>query len=234
MNKMEYNDNRRLSERLKLVAAFVPQGSRIADIGTDHAYVPIYLAEQGRIASALAMDVKEGPLKRAREHIAGYKGDCPIQARLSDGLKELKAGEADTVIIAGMGGELEISILDAGRHVWDSVKTWILSPQSDLDKVRRFLADHGFLIDREAMLKEDGKFYTVMSVSRGTMSYEKEIYYLYGKRLLEKKDPVLEEYLKKEEGRLMGILEQLSENHPAATERLAELSLVKEAQHEMQ
>ena len=100
----------RLSERLKLVASFVPEGSRVADIGTDHGYVPIYLAETGKIKSALAMDVRKGPLARADEHIEEYRRDAgdaaiSIETRLSNGLEKLHAGEADTVIIAGMGGD---------------------------------------------------------------------------------------------------------------------------------
>ena len=131
----------RLSLRLKAVADFVKPGSRIADIGTDHGYVPIYLAQIGRAAGAIAMDVRQGPLERAKEHIREYEGwaiqhagnsrqqdPCAIEARLSDGLKELRPGEADTVIMAGMGGELEIRILEQGRHMWDSVSHWILSP----------------------------------------------------------------------------------------------------------
>ena len=98
----------RLSERLKLVASFVPEGSRIADIGTDHGYVPIYLAEIGKIKSALAMDVRKGPLARADEHIEEYRHDVgdaaiSIETRLSNGLEKLQAKEADTVIIAGIG-----------------------------------------------------------------------------------------------------------------------------------
>ena len=151
----------RLSERLKLVASFVPQDSRIADIGTDHGFVPICLAKEGRIKSALAMDVRTGPLERAEAHIkeAGIS-DIPISTRLSDGLKELKPQEADTVIIAGMGGELEIKILQEGRHLWSTIRRFILSPQSDLEKVRRFLSEEGFLIEKEAMLREEGKYYT--------------------------------------------------------------------------
>ena len=94
----------RLSERLKLVASFVPEGSRIADIGTDHGYVPIYLAEIGKIKSALAMDVRKGPLARADEHIEEYRHDVgdaaiSIETRLSNGLEKLQAKEADTVIM---------------------------------------------------------------------------------------------------------------------------------------
>lgn len=219
----------------------VPSGSRIADIGTDHGYVPICLAEEGRILSALAMDVREGPLARAREHVEEYRQkarsrglpECPIEVRLSDGLKELKAGEADTVIIAGMGGELELYILEEGKALWDSIRTWILSPQSDLHKVRHYLADHGFFIQDEVMLKEDGKFYTVMKVVRGTMKYEGEAQYLYGRKLIEKQDPVLKEYLEKEENRIRQILGKLSPGHSAAAERQQELIWIKEAQDEM-
>ena len=97
-------DKLRLSERLKLVASFVPEGSRIADIGTDHGYVPIYLAEIGKIKSALAMDVRKGPLARADEHIEEYRHDVgdaaiSIETRLSNGLEKLQAKEADTVIL---------------------------------------------------------------------------------------------------------------------------------------
>ncbi len=245
----------RLSKRLKLVASFVPENARIADIGTDHGFVPIYLAETGRIRSALAMDVREGPLGRAKEHVEEYYRACRgrgsgeepcspvhIETRLSDGLKKLSPGEADTVIIAGMGGELMIRILEEGCHMWDSVESWILSPQSALDKVRIFLAQNGFSIADEAMIKEDGKFYTVMRVSRGNMEYANQAQYLYGKILIEKRDAVLGEYLEREKKRLDNILVSFEGKQGQATGSqekaikalTEELSWVKEAQHEMQ
>jgi tRNA (adenine22-N1)-methyltransferase len=192
------------------------------------------------------MDVGEGPLLRAKEHIAEYQktgNGISIQTRLSDGLRELSPGEADTVIIAGMGGELEIRILEEGKHMWDSVKNWILSPQSSLDKVRHFLLENGFAICDEAMIKDEGKFYTVMQVKRGSETYAGEAHYLYGKRLIEKKDETLKEYLAKEERRLKNILasfdgtqkEQRTLSQEKAVKALnEELSWVKEAQHEMQ
>lgn len=234
----------RLSGRLKLVASFVPQGSRIADIGTDHGFVPIYLAKEGRIKSALAMDVRTGPLERAAAHIkeAGIL-DIPISTRLSDGLKELKPEEADTVIIAGMGGELEMKILREGRHLWNTISRFILSPQSDLEKVRRFLSEEGFFIEKEAMLSEEGKYYTVMCVTRGDMVYDRAIEYRYGKHLLDQKDPVLKEYLKKEEERVLAILASLSVKEEgtltkgqkkAGQSLLEELSQIREAEYEVQ
>lgn len=245
----------RLSRRLMQVADFVNSGSRIADIGTDHGFVPVYLAQTGRIKSALAMDVGKGPLERAKEHIREYEAwvkasqeagsrtaFCPIEARLSNGLQELKPGEADTVIIAGMGGELEIRILEEGRHMWDSVNHWILSPQSDLDQVRQYLEANGFVIMDEAMVKEEGKFYTIMSVGRGKMEYGSQTEYRYGRRLMEKKDPVLKEYLDKEMQRVQGICRELkgserkamTEGQLRAYEALMqELAWIKEAQDEM-
>ena len=258
-NKLKTRDKReqagtvKLSARLLTVAGFVKQGSRIADVGTDHGYIPVYLAQTGRIASALAMDVRYGPLERARAHVREYEAwervhrkaspAVPISTRLSDGLKELKPGEADTVIIAGMGGELIIKILEEGRHVRDSVKQYILSPQSDLDKVRRYLAAHGFAIEDEAMVKDEGKYYTVMSVKRGFMEYESQAHYLYGRILIDKKDPTLREYLDREMLRIEKILVSLREKEgitdtetraEARINRQKELSWIKEAQDEMQ
>lgn len=240
----------KLSRRLRKVADFVKPGSRIADIGTDHGYVPVYLAQTGRIRSALAMDVRTGPLERAREHIRQYeewaarnvKRPCPVKTRQSDGLKELKPGEADTVIMAGMGGELEIRILDQGRHMWDSVSHWLLSPHSELEQVRRYLEANGFVILDEAMVKEEGKFYTVISAGRGHMRYERQIEYLYGARLMEKRDLVLKEYLDKEMHRIKGIYnglksdgsEPMTEGQSRACKALEqELLWIKEAQDEM-
>jgi len=147
------------------------------------------------------------------------------------------------VIIAGMGGELEIKILQEGRHLWSTIRRFILSPQSDLEKVRRFLSEEGFLIEKEAMLREEGKYYTVMSVVRGAMVYNRTIEYRYGKYLLEQKEPVLKEYLKKEEERVLAILASLSAKEKgeltkgqekARQSLLEELSQIREAEYEVQ
>lgn len=243
----------RLSERLKLVASFVPEGSRIADIGTDHGYVPIYLAEMRRIKSALAMDVRKGPLTRADEHIEEYRknaGDAAIfiETRLSNGLEKLKAGEADVVIIAGMGGELEISILEAGKYIWNSIRHWIFSPQSDLEKFRRYLKENGFYIEDEAMILDEGKFYTVIKAGFGedgkdACTCETIPEYRFGAVLIRRGDEVLKQYLLKEEKRVEGILKgfagrlekELTVGQAAACKVLKEeLSCIREAQDEMQ
>lgn len=199
----------KLSKRLETVASFVEKGSSLADIGTDHGYIPIVLAERGVIEKGFAMDVRKGPLERAKEHIAEYHMEDRIEARLSDGAENLKPGEADAVVIAGMGGELVIHILEGGRHLWESVRQWVLSPQSDLRKVRRYLRDHGFVIVREEMLEEDGKYYTVMNVARGSMEWISDAYDCYGPCLIADRHPVLKEYLAREERQMKQILGQL-------------------------
>lgn len=199
----------RLSPRLKTVADFVPEGLPMADIGTDHGYIPIYLVETGKVPNALAMDVGKGPLERARAHVEVMKpeGKGRIELRLSDGLKGLKAGEARTVVIAGMGGELMIRILDEGRHVWEGVDTWVLSPQSELEEVRRFLLGEGFAILKEQMVKDSGKFYTVMAAGRGKNSPMTKEELRFGPCLIRTQNPVLLQYLDQEEKRILGIRE---------------------------
>ncbi|MDR1549785.1 MAG: class I SAM-dependent methyltransferase [Hungatella sp.] len=217
----------KLSKRLETIASFVPEGSRIADIGTDHCYIPIHLVQEGKAKHAIAMDVREGPLLRAQAHIQEAGLQTQVEVRLSDGLLKLEENEADCVVIAGMGGELMIHILEAGRDLWESIPYWVLSPHSELDKVRRFLEEQEFFIERETMIKEEGKYYTVMGISRETRAgnkEEREISYRYGRSLLESKDPVLKEYLKKEEEQLGQIMKGLSvSSTDAAIRRMEEL-----------
>lgn len=241
----------RLSPRLQKVADFVKNGSRIADIGTDHGYVPIFLASTGRICSALAMDVRKGPLERAAAHVEEYerraaregRKPIPIETRLGDGLTELRAGEADTVIIAGMGGGLEIRILEQGRSLWDSLRHFILSPQSDLDKVRLYLFENGFRIQDEAMVKDEDKYYTVISAARGDMEEYAPFQYKYGKILIERRDCILMEFLDREMYRVKGIIENLEAREAdsvtqgqirALSQLREELSWMEEARDEMQ
>ncbi len=199
-----------LSERLYAVAGLVTPGNRLADVGTDHGYIPIYLIEQGKIPHGIAMDVNRGPLERAREHIAQFGLEEQIETRLSDGLENLKAGEADTVVIAGMGGALTVRILERGLSLLPTVRELILQPQSELAKVRRWLWEHDFAIEDEDMVKEDGKYYPMMRVKGGqrTPALSREELQ-YGPILLEKRHPVLREYLLWERGIKEAILEQI-------------------------
>ena len=143
-----------LSKRLSAVAGLVTEGASVADIGTDHGYIPIYLAGRDRQTKLLAMDVNPGPLSRAAAHIREEGLGERIELRLSDGLSALKPGEVHTIIAAGMGGPLVIRILEAHPEVTASVREFVLQPQSGIRQVRAWLETHGFLIDREDMVEE--------------------------------------------------------------------------------
>ena len=114
-----------LSKRLRAVADFVTPQGRLADVGTDHAYVPICLMEEKKISGAIAMDIVDGPLQRARENIAAHHLETQIETRKSDGLEALRPGEVDTIVIAGMGGLLICRILEQGREVAATVPEWV-------------------------------------------------------------------------------------------------------------
>ncbi len=225
-----------LSKRLYAVAGLVTEGASVADIGTDHGYIPIYLIEKKIARRAIALDINKGPLKRAESHIAKYGLEEQIETRLSDGLKALRPGEADTVIAAGMGGPLIIKILEEGENILDTFSSFILQPQSEAGKVRRYLNGRGMRIVCEDMVEEDGKYYPLMKAVRGMEEPYEEWEYLYGKRLLEGRHPVLFEYLLRREQIVEGILKQLRRAHDSGRrkERISELQTeadyIKEAQ----
>lgn len=195
-----------LSKRLLKVASLVTEGASVADIGTDHGYIPIYLIEEGIASKVIALDINKGPLERARIHIEGHGLEGKIETRLSDGLARVEPGEVDTMIAAGMGGGLVVHILKEGKTVTDQMTHCILQPQSEIDKVRRYVINHEFRIEEEDMVKEDGKYYPMMRLVHSREGDEisgreapyKECEYLYGRRLLEKRHPVLKEYLERE------------------------------------
>lgn len=230
-----------LSKRLYAVAGLVTEGASVADIGTDHGYVPIYLVERGIASKVIAMDVNQGPLNRARMHIVGHGLGDRIETRLSDGLARIRPGEVDTVIVSGMGGPLTIRILQEGKEVADQLNALILQPQSEICRVRRFLTENGYRIEQEDMVLEDGKYYPVMRVVHGTKEPYEEWEYLYGKRLLEARHPVLLEFLKRELHIKESILEQLAgrSGSQSARERAEEICREREwiqkalAQYEM-
>ena len=214
-----------LSKRLYAVAGLVTEGASVAAIGTDHGYVPIYLVESGIASKVIALDVNQGPLNRARMHIVGHGLGDRIETRLSDGLTRIRPGEVDTVIASGMGGPLTIRILQEGKEVADQLNALILQPQSEICRVRRFLTENGYRIEQEDMVLEDGKYYPVMRVVHGTKEPYEEWEYLYGKRLLEARHPVLLEFLKRELRIKESILEQLAgrSGSESARERAEEI-----------
>lgn len=187
-----------LSERLSAVSSMITEGNRLADVGTDHAYIPIALCLQKKIPAAFAMDIGKGPLQSAQAHICRYGLEDRIITRLSDGVTGLAPGEADSVVIAGMGGALVQKILSEGAETLQSVQELILQPQSEVADVRRYLWENGYQITEEKMVLEDGKYYPMMRAVHGSMEAWEDIEWKYGRFLLLEKHPVLAEFLEKE------------------------------------
>lgn len=212
-----------LSKRMRKLAGLVTEGNRLADVGTDHGYIPIELVRQRRIPSAIAMDVNRGPLERAREHIRTYGLDTYIETRLSDGLWELKPGEADTVLIAGMGGQLMTRILIGGRHCLDTVKELILQPQSEIWLVREWLQQNGFQIEEEDIVKDEGKYYPMMRAVHGAFRPLDDAELYYGAAACQKSPDVLSDHLAAELEKNERILRRLRANGQEDSARMREL-----------
>ncbi|MDO4285373.1 MAG: class I SAM-dependent methyltransferase [Eubacteriales bacterium] len=156
-----------LSKRLRTLCQMVTADSRLCDVGCDHALVPLALLEEGRIPSALAMDVARGPLLAAAANVEAHGYERQVQTRLSDGLGAYEIGEADTLVIAGMGGPLIREILEREPQKAQSFRELVLEPQSEVHEVRSALRGMGIGIVSEKMVEEDGKFYPVIRAVPG-------------------------------------------------------------------
>ena len=150
-----------LSKRLAAVAAMVRQGSRVADIGTDHAYLPVHLAENGTVPSAIASELRKGPCAAAQKTVAAAGLADKIAVRLGDGLSSVSPDEVDDIVIPGMGGETIAAILAAAPWVRDGRLRLILQPMSKLEALHAFLMTGGFAIDEEITVR-DGHDYVVL------------------------------------------------------------------------
>lgn len=211
----------------------VTSGGVLADVGTDHGYIPIALMEKHRIMGAVAMDINEGPLARAKEHIAKAGLEEYIQTRLSDGVQELKEQEADSILIAGMGGELVVHILSEGEEVCAAAAELILQPQSEIRKVREFLREHNYKIVDEDMVCEDGKYYPMMRVVHveTDQSWSKmnaasrTACDIYGPLLLRNGHPVLRRFLVRQHRQLTELIQKLGRQKQteAIRKRVSEL-----------
>lgn len=155
-----------LGPRLKLVASYIPQGAALGDIGTDHAYLPIYLWEMGRIKRAVAVDVHKGPYESACAAIQSRGLANVIDVRLGDGLLPLQVGEVDALTLAGMGGNTMLEIFEPRPDIMAQVQHLILQPQGAEGKVRHTLTKEGWKLLEEELVTEDGRIYVVMHFTR--------------------------------------------------------------------
>lgn len=231
-----------LSKRLKAVTDLLPDGNVVADVGCDHGYISISLVESGRYKKAIAMDVRKGPLAIAKENIAKEGLSDRIETRLSDGLAGVNVNEADAAVIAGMGGQLLIGILNRSIDKVREMDYLVLQPQSDINLVREYLRKNNLQILKENMVKDEGKYYPMfivtysedysaaMEMFRTKVAYDifdcqnilkiKDVdnkmlqgaYDYYGKELLHCNNEMLLEYLLHEKEVYGSILEKLPES----------------------
>lgn len=200
-------------------ARMVTPGSRVADVGCDHAHTSIFLLEQRIATSCIGMDVRQGPLGKAAENLEVYGLTDRIELRLSDGLTKLAPGEADSIVIAGMGGILTVKILSEGIATALAARELILQPQSHIDEVRRFLMEHGCSIADEDMCYEDGKYYVAMRAVPQTGAAYSEAELEFGPVLLAKRHPILHRYLESEQRKAVRRLSEIAKSDSADAKR---------------
>lgn len=195
-----------LSLRLRTIATLVPFGARVCDIGTDHAHLPIYLKQNGFVSTVIATDLNKKPLENAKNNIL-LSGAEDISLRLCDGLSGVTADEVDTIIIAGMGGEVITDILKNCAWIKDSSKTLILQPTTSGEFLREFLCKNGFKILSETPLSENKKLYSVMTVQFKNCNLSFPPSYYYIGEIPHTNDGVL--YVKKQQKRILGCMNAL-------------------------
>lgn len=223
-----------LSLRLETIARMVSKGKIACDVGCDHGFVSIYLVQHQICPSVLAMDVRKGPLGQARLHVEEAGLETKVRLRLSDGLENYQEGEAQCLILAGMGGRLMTRILKNPKA--ETFDELILSPQSEIYDFRLFLKNMGWVIVDENMIYEEGKYYPIVKAipfkSQSSLwenereSIPEELEFRFGKLLLQRKNRILLQFLKQEEEKLEALCQCLSvQENERRIQRKKELEL---------
>ncbi|MEG0779916.1 MAG: class I SAM-dependent methyltransferase [Oscillospiraceae bacterium] len=209
-----------LQPRLQAIADWVRPGARLADVGTDHGYLPVWLLQNGRIGSAIAADLRRGPLEHARRTAAAC-GVAPLDFRLCDGLTGIAPHETDTIVIAGMGGETIAAILSAAPWLRETCPTLLLQPMTKSELLRAYLAENGYRVLRERLVRDKGKLYPILEAIVGTMPSPTRGQ-LYGGFFTER-DPLAGDYLAARGAKLQHILDGLGQAEHGG-DRAAQLS----------
>lgn len=199
-----------LEGRLKLIGDKVPECGVVADIGTDHAYIPIYLMQKGICQKAVASDVRTGPVQVANRNITKYKLNDRIETRLGSGLSTIDENEADVIIIAGMGGTLLAELLEADVKKACEAGALVLQPMNDLDVVRKWLYDHKFDIYDEEFVAEGNKIYCVLCARYDGKDRAYGNFQLHvGEKLISGRDQLLLPYCQMKVRQINRVLKQL-------------------------
>lgn len=188
-----------LQPRLHMLARLVPEGCRLTDVGTDHGYLPVALLQQGRITAAIASDIGAEPLEHARRTAAQY-GAAGIDFRLCPGLSAIAPEETDVIVIAGMGGETIMTILQDAPWTKDGRHTLLLQPMTKTADLRRWMADNGYTFTDEHLVEDKGRLYPVLTVTGGKHRALTEAEALCG--VLLESDPLYGAYLSEHAAKL--------------------------------
>ncbi len=211
-----------LTQRLQLIADLVPKCNTLADVGTDHGYIPIYCTLNGVCNNAIAMDVNQGPLERAKAHIEKYNLSDKVLTRLSNGLEKLAEGEADVIVIAGMGGPLISQILENGKNAVTDDTTLIIQPMIAPKELREYLYGSNFKITDEYVCREGNKFYNIFKVKKGNFSPSQGDLYV-GRNIKQNCPRIFDEYIKYKIKVGQKILDGLKKS---SSDKCAEIELV--------
>lgn len=213
----------KLTPRLQTIANHVPQNTICGDIGTDHAYIPIYIVENKISDRVIATDINKGPLAIANKQIklAGLENE--IETRLGNGLQPIQPYEVETIVIAGMGGLLIKDILNTTKHVTKSIKTFILQPMIAQRELREYLIENNFKIINEDLAQENQRIYEIIIAIQGKQKIKKDIYLDIGKPLIKNKHPLLSSLINLKKNELLKIIHQCEgKNSANAEDRIRE------------
>ncbi len=225
---MIFVDEKHLSARLACVASLVPAGARVADIGSDHAYLPAALVLDGKIDFAIAGEVVKGPYENAVHEIKAHQLENQIVPRLADGLAAIEtADNIDTITIAGMGGSLIASILEKGKDKLKGIKRLVLQPNVGESQLRKWLMDNRYQIMTERIIEEDNHIYEIIVAEPSIVPFRYSQYELdFGPFLLENKGPIFkkkwQEYIQRE----THVIKQMQQAQQPPVQKINELNQV--------
>lgn len=209
------------SDRLEAIASFVPKGSIVADVGTDHGYLPLFLVEENIATRVIASDVSAPSLAKLEAKI---QNDMAIKTVVSDGLSHLKPNEAEVLTISGMGGVLIAELMDAHPQTTSAFQRMILAPNNASEAVRQKIHDFGFSIVDESLIKDGKHYYEIIVADPGEEFYRSDWEYQYGKILIDRGDIVLVEKLNRKCNVLIQVLSHLGfENSSKAQNRIYQI-----------
>ena len=203
----------KLSQRLQAIADFVPQGARVADVGTDHGFLPCYLAQNNQAVKVYACDINAQPLALAQKNVADYNVGEIVSTRLGNGLAVIEPGEVDVVTIAGMGGSLMIDILDAAPLVVDKLNRIILQPNVGAEAVRIWAEKNRWHIVEEQLVRENDRFSVIIAMEPGrSLNSMTPVELFLGPELLKQQHPLLGLYISEEYDKAQMVLAQLAKS----------------------